>query len=112
MIKISIIIPTEAKLEDSEKVGLLSRWKFYFAELSKYFNLEVFSCDKKDYSEILGVKHITLPLSLKFIPYGNQILYNFWLMADFLECQKVITIVYKVYVLIDINDIMEKTIKL
>jgi len=63
MTKLSIILPTEAKLEESEMVGLLSRWKFYFSEIFKYFNFEVYSCDKKDYSEILGVKHITLPLS-------------------------------------------------
>jgi hypothetical protein len=49
---VTIILPSEAKLVEAEKIGLLSRWKFYFSELSKHFNLEVYSCDKKDYLEI------------------------------------------------------------
>jgi glycosyltransferase involved in cell wall biosynthesis len=110
MIKISIIIPTEAKLEDSEKVGLLSRWKLYFSELSKHFNLEVYSCDKKDYSEILGVKHITLPLSLKFIPYGNQILYNFWLLFNFFRMSKVIRVISVSYFVLPLLKLLNKKI--
>jgi glycosyltransferase involved in cell wall biosynthesis len=110
MIKISIIIPTEAKLEDSEKVGLLSRWKFYFSELSKHFNLEVFSCDKKNYSEILGVKHITLPLSLKFIPYGNQILYNFWLLFNFFRISKMIRVISVSYFVLPLLKLLNKKI--
>ena len=36
--KLCIILPTEAKLEEAEKIGLLSRWKFYFSALCVWFN--------------------------------------------------------------------------
>jgi len=108
--KLCIILPTEAKLEEAEKTGLLSRWKFYFSELSKHFNLQVYSCDKKDYSEILGVKHITLPLSLKFIPYANQILYNFWLLFNFFRMSKVIRVISVSYFVLPLLKILNKKI--
>ena len=107
---LTIILPTEAKLEEAKKSGLLSRWKFYFSELSKHFNLEVYSCDKKDYSEILGVKHITLPLSLKFIPYGNQILYNFWLLFNFFRMSGLIRVISVSYFVLPLLKFLNKKI--
>jgi len=107
---ITIILPSEAKLVEAEKIGLLSRWKFYFSELFRYFNLEVYSCDKKNYSEILGVKHFTLPLSLKFIPYGNQILYNFWLLFNFFRMSKMIRVISVSYFVLPLLKLLNKKI--
>ena len=97
MKKLSIILPTEAKLEESENNGLLSRWRFYFSELSKHFELDVFSCDTKNYSESLKIKHHPLPFSFFFIPFGNQILYNFYLLFLSFKMTKVIRIVSASY---------------
>lgn len=93
MKKLTIILPTEAKLEEAERVGLLSRWKFYFSEMSKHFEVEVYSCDTKNYSQVLGVKHINLPISLDFLPYGNQIFYNFYLLIISFKMSKILRVI-------------------
>lgn len=93
MKKLTIILPTEAKLEEAERVGLLSRWKFYFSEMSKHFEVEVYSCDTKNYSQVLGVKHINLPISLDFLPYGNQIFYNFYLLIMSFKMSKILRVI-------------------
>lgn len=101
--KLTIILPTEAKLEESKEIGLLSRWKFYFAEYSKCFDIEVYSCDGKSFSKELKVKHCPIPFSLGFIPYGNQILYNFYLLirAPFMsEILKIVSVSYFILPLI------------
>ncbi|MBU2529226.1 glycosyltransferase family 4 protein [bacterium] len=103
--RLTIILPTEAKLEESENIGLLSRWKFYFSEMSKHFDIEIYSCDTKNYSEKLGAKHCSLPASLSIIPYGNQIFYNFYLliMASFMsKVIRVISVSYFIMPLIRI----------
>jgi len=91
--KLCIILPTEAKFEEAEKIGLLSRWKFYFSELKKHFDLVVFSCDKKNFSKILDVKHISLPISFRMFTYGDQIFYNFWLVLNFSKMSKIVRVI-------------------
>lgn len=93
MRELTIILPTEATLEESEKVGLLFRWNFYFSEMAENFDIEVYSCDVKNYTSILGVEHHSLPFSLKFIPYGNQIFYNVWLLLNSKKMTKVLRVI-------------------
>lgn len=91
--KLTIILPTEAKLEESKKTGLLSRWKFYFEEYSKHFDIEVYSCDIRDFSKELCVRHHPLPFPLNFVPYGNQILYNLYLLIRAVFMSKLVRII-------------------
>lgn len=78
--RLTIILPTEAKLEESERCGLLTRWKTYFLEMSRVFDVEIYSCDVRNYSKELRIKHHPLPFSIGFIPYGNQIFYNIFVL--------------------------------
>ena len=79
--KLTIILPTDAKLFEAKQSGLFSRWKFYFNEYSKHFNVEIYSCDSNNFSNELPAKHYPIPFSIPFLPYANQILYNFYLMV-------------------------------
>ena len=81
MEKLAIVLPTDAKLEKLQKAGLLARWKFYLSEMSKHFNVEVYSCDTMDYSKELNLKHFRLPFSLNGLYFGNQLLYNLYLLC-------------------------------
>ncbi len=110
--RLTIILPTEAKLEEAEKTGLLSRWRFYFSEISKHFDIEVYSCDLKDFSEILNVKHNPLPFSLSFIPFGNQILYNLYLFTKVKDMNKVLRVISASYFILPILKIFNKKIVL
>lgn len=110
MKKLTVILPTEAKLEESENIGLLSRWKFYFLELSKHFNIELYSCDIKNYTSILGVKHYPLPFSLNFLPYGNQIFYNFWLLLNSNRMTKTLRIIGASFFILPLMKIFNKKI--
>ncbi|MEO0224938.1 MAG: glycosyltransferase, partial [candidate division WOR-3 bacterium] len=108
--KLSIILPTEAKLEEAKKVGLLSRWKFYLSEMSKHFEVEVYSCDKKNYSRVLGVKHINLPISLDFLPYGNQVFYNFYLLIRSFKMSKILRVISVSYFILPLLRLFGKII--
>lgn len=110
MKKLTIIFPTEVKLEESEKIGLLSRWKFYLSELSKHFHIELYSCDIKDYTSILRIKHHPLPFSLNFLPYGNQIFYNFWLLLNSNRMTKILRVIGASFFILPLMKISNKKI--
>ena len=77
--RLTVILPTEASLEVSEQMGMLSRWQFYFRKLTSEFNVDVYSYDVRDFSNILGITHHTMPYGGKSIRYVSQFLYNIWL---------------------------------
>jgi len=110
--KLTIIFPTPAKLIEGKEIGLLSRWRFYFKEYSKNFKIELYSCDTKNFSKDLGIKHHPLPFSMNFIPYGNQILFNFYILAKAPFMSKVIRIIGVSYFLIPLIKILNKKIVL
>jgi len=110
--KLTIVLPTEAKLEDVEKIGLLSRWKFYFEEYSKHFDIEVYSCDTRDFSKVLHFKHHPLQISLNFMPYGNQILYNFYLLIKAPFMSKIVRIISVSYLSLPLIKAFKKEIVL
>ena len=95
--KLTIVLPTDAKLEESEDSGILTRWQFYFSEISKHFEVEAYSCDTRDYSDKLTVKHCHLPFSMHFLPYGNQIFYNVYLLLKASSMSKNIRIIGATY---------------
>ena len=84
MDKLTLILPTEASFEESEKKGILSIWKGRFIEYSKYFSeIEVYSFDSKDYSSYFSykVKCHFLPTILNIrIAYLKHFLYNIYLL--------------------------------
>jgi glycosyltransferase involved in cell wall biosynthesis len=100
--KLTIILPSEAKLEESEKRGLLPRWKTYIEALSTNFELEVYSCDSIDFSKKIGVQHKYLQFSLHRIPYANQILYNIFLLLRAKKMTKVIRVISVGYIVLPI----------
>jgi glycosyltransferase involved in cell wall biosynthesis len=78
--KLTIILPSEARMEKNEEFGLLSRWKKCFQEYAKYFHeIEVYTCDSKDYTNKLGIKHIKVPFLID-LPYIRPLIYNLWLV--------------------------------
>lgn len=95
--RLTIILPTEAKLEDAEKIGLFSRWKVFFNEYAKYFDIEVYSCDTLNYSDKLKVKHYSMPFSLSFIPFGNQIFYNLYIFLKAFAMSHVVRVISASY---------------
>jgi glycosyltransferase involved in cell wall biosynthesis len=83
MDKLTIILPTEASFEESEKRGLLSIWKSRFHIYSKYFTeVEVYSFDFKDFSSYFShnVKCHVIPLLNIRIAYLKHFFYNLYLL--------------------------------
>jgi len=95
--RLTVILPTEASLEESSKIGLLSRWSFYFDYLSREFSLDVYSCDSKDYSATLHVMHHTLPYDFGFVPFGNQVAYNLLLLCSKRRFSEVVRVIGSSY---------------
>lgn len=83
MDKLTIILPTEASFEESERRGLLSIWKSRFLEYSKYFKeVEVYSFDSNDYSSYFNTRCHPLPRALNIkVPYLRHFLYNIYLLC-------------------------------
>lgn len=108
--KITIILPSEAPLEVSEKMGLLSRWQFYFMRFANHYDLEVYSCDSKNFSKKLKLKHHPLPFTIKFMPYGNQILYNIYLLLMVKKMTTVLRIFSSSYFILPLIKLFKKKI--
>jgi len=74
--RIILISPTAGSLEQFDQAGFLSRQVALVQEYSKYFDVEYYTCDVRDYSGLLNVKH--RPLPLKIGRYGFRHLF-FWM---------------------------------
>lgn len=98
--KLTFILPTEAKLEDSARSGLLPRWAFYFRHMESAFDVEVYSCDAKSFSDALSCKHHCLPVDLSWLPYGNQLLYNLYLVLRAPFMSRVVRVISATYILL------------
>jgi len=80
MSKLLIVLPSEASMIKNEEFGLLPRWKRMIDEYKLYFSkIEIFSCDKRDYSEKLGVPHHPCKILID-AKYLKAITYNIWLL--------------------------------
>lgn len=82
MKKITIILPSEASMNKNEEFGLLPRWKRLMDEYKLYFDeINVYTCDKQNFSEKLGVKHIPCKWLIN-AKYVKAISYNLWLLSN------------------------------
>jgi len=80
MSKLVIILPSEASMIKNEEFGLLPRWKRMIEEYKRYFSkIEIFTCDKRDYSGKLGVPHHPCKILIN-AKYLKAITYNIWLL--------------------------------
>jgi glycosyltransferase involved in cell wall biosynthesis len=80
MSQLLIILPSEASMIKNEEFGLLPRWIRMIDEYKLYFNkIEIYTCDKKDYSEKLGVPHHPCRILID-AKYLKAITYNIWLL--------------------------------
>jgi len=77
--KLTIILPSEASMDMNEKNGLIVRWRRLFEEYKKYFEkVEVYTCDREDYSSKLNIKHIPCEILINK-KYLKAYTYNVWL---------------------------------
>jgi glycosyltransferase involved in cell wall biosynthesis len=74
--RLILISPTAGTMAQFEKVGFAGRQITLIREYAKYFDVEYFTSDVKDYSEVLGVKHRPIPVSIN-IPGIRHVI--FWL---------------------------------
>jgi len=91
--KLTIILPTEASLEESEARGLLSRWKTFFKYYNFYFDIEVYSCDCHNFSKKLNIIHHYLPFYIPKKNYLRQIIYNLYLLASCFKMSKFLRVI-------------------
>jgi glycosyltransferase involved in cell wall biosynthesis len=78
--RIILISPTAGSLEQFEKAGFLARQTALVQEYNKYFEVEYYTCDIRNYSELLNVRHRPLPLRVN--AYGfRHVLFWAYLVA-------------------------------
>lgn len=74
--KIILISPTAGTLDQFEKCGFLIRQIALIQEYARYFEVDYYTSDVRDYSPLLGVRHHPLPIKLS--AYGLRHLL-FWI---------------------------------
>ena len=81
IMKIAIVLPSEASMNKNEEFGLLPRWKRLMDEYKLYFDsIDVYTCDKEDFSQKLGVRHHPCKWLID-AKYLKAISYNLWLLS-------------------------------
>ena len=110
MHKLVLILPSEASMIKNEVFGLLPRWKRMIDEYKFYFSeIEIFTCDKNNYSEKLGVPHHPCRILID-AKYLKAITYNMWLLfkIPFLK-PDIIRFFGSVYPLMPLYSLLNKT---
>jgi len=79
--KLVIISPTDVTLEALESVGHLSRQIGLIKEYAKFFDVEYYTADIKDYSVELNAKHRYLPLAIRTWGLRHIFFYLFLLLS-------------------------------
>lgn len=80
MASLNLILPSEASMSKNEAFGLMPRWVRMINEYKLYFDkIEIWTCDKEDYSEKLGIKHHPCKVLIDK-KYLKAITYNQWLL--------------------------------
>ena len=75
---LTVIQSTHASLSSFEANGLLDRHRRLLHAYSEAFDVTVYSCDERNYSSILGVRHVPVPLLPKTF-FLRHAVYYVWL---------------------------------
>ena len=78
--RLILISPTAGTLDQFEKSGFLIRQTALIQEYAKYFDVDYYTSDVRDYSALLGVQHHPLPFKVNI--YGLKHLL-FWIFLVF-----------------------------
>ena len=100
-------------MNKNEEFGLLPRWKRLFEEYLKYYEtVEIYTCDKENYTKKLGIKHHPCKILID-VKYLKAISYNIWLLLSIrIMTANVLRFFGSVYPLMFFFNLLNKTPKI
>lgn len=81
--RLVVIHSTEGRVEVWIKLGFIDRIKRELQQYAKYFDVEFYTSDKKNYSSLLGVKHFNPPFLINKFGFRHIIFYLYLLIKSF-----------------------------